>query len=55
MKAISALERLFTQLDRWDDEKDDQETKKDKEKARDALVSMVRAFREEAEQRWRSG
>ena len=54
MKAISTLEKLFSQLGKWDDEKDNQETKEDKDRARKALVSMVWAFREEAEQRWRS-
>ncbi|KAG8680663.1 hypothetical protein FRC08_016120, partial [Ceratobasidium sp. 394] len=55
--ATMALERLFNDLGRWDDDQDhdqDIEEKEDKTRARGALVSIVRTFREEEEQRWRN-
>lgn len=54
-KAITALEGSFGQLGKLGDEKGEQGVKEDRERARKALVSIVRAFREEIEQRWRDG
>ncbi|KAG9096207.1 hypothetical protein FRC06_008914 [Ceratobasidium sp. 370] len=54
--ATTALERLFSELGRWDDDRDrDQDLGaiEDKARAKRALVSIVRAFREEEERRWR--
>ncbi|KAG9127756.1 hypothetical protein FRC07_010044 [Ceratobasidium sp. 392] len=54
MNATTALERLFTELGKWDDDQDrdeDLDSKEDKARARAAVVSIVRAFKEEEEQR----
>ncbi|KAG8726220.1 hypothetical protein FRC12_023600 [Ceratobasidium sp. 428] len=54
--ATAALERLFGELGKWDDDQDrdqDLEAREDKMRARKALVSIIRTFREEEDQRWR--
>ncbi|QRW05619.1 kinetochore protein spc7 [Ceratobasidium sp. AG-Ba] len=51
--ATAVLERLFSELDKWDDDQtQDPETMEDKIKARKALVSIIRGFKDD-EKRWR--
>jgi hypothetical protein len=57
VSATTAFERLFSELGKWDADEDrdqDREAREDKFKARKALIGIVRAFREEEEQRWRA-